>query len=213
MLTPKADVFIVDDDVSVREALAAVLLDEGFAVETFDSAEEVLAGVRRLCPYSVVLDVNLPGLNGLELQGLLHVECPSLPIIFITGIGNIPMSVRAMKNGAAEFLAKPFSDRALLEAVRTAVETGKRSQVAVEDLKSLRLRYSHLTPRERAVFLLVVAGLANKNVGFELGISEITVKAHRGSVMRKLQADSLAALIQMAIKLSVLQDGPSSSAV
>ncbi|WP_263377382.1 response regulator transcription factor [Granulicella paludicola] len=205
-MTPKTDVFVVDDDVSVREALEAVLTDEGFVVGTFHSAEELLTGVRRGRPYSVVLDIHLPDQDGLELQQLLQVECPSVPIIFITGSGDIPMSVKAMKNGAVEFLTKPFADRTLIDAVCSAVETGRRSQSAEEDMIVLRRRYAQLTPRERAVFPLVVAGFANKNVGFELGISEITVKAHRGSVMRKLHADSLAALIQMAIRLEVLRD-------
>jgi len=211
MVTPKTDVFIVDDDVSVREALEAVLQDDGLSVQTFCSAETLLDGVRSACPYCIVLDVHLPGLNGLQLQQLLHVECPSVPIIFITGIGDIPMSVKAMKNGATEFLTKPFSDASLLSAVRAAVETGKKSQFEEHDMKVLKGRYAQLTPREKAVFPLVVAGYANKNVGFELGISEITVKAHRGSVMRKLKAESLAGLIQMAIKLDVLPDSSVSS--
>jgi len=204
MADPISDVYLVDDDVSVRESLEAVLVEEGFSVRTFDSAEHLLTGIYKSFPYCLVSDVRLPGLDGLQLQQLLTVKYPSLPIIFITGVGDIPMSVRAMKNGAIEFLTKPFTDNALIEAVRTGVSAGKRLRSIEADLHTLRTRYSHLTPRERDVLPLVVAGFANKNVGFELGISEITVKAHRGSVMRKLKANSLASLIQMAIKLELL---------
>ena len=194
-------VFIVDDDVSVRESLELLIRCEGWQPETFASAQEFLARPRALVPSCLVLDVSLPGLNGLELQKRVAAERTDMPIIFITGHGDVPMSVEAMKAGAVEFLTKPFSDEVMLSAIRQALE---RSRVALRqeaEVQVLRKRYASLTPRERQVMALVVAGLLNKQVGGELGISEITVKAHRGKVMQKMKADSLADLVRMAARL------------
>ncbi len=194
-------VFVVDDDVSVRESLELLLRHEGFAVETFFSAEGFLARSGPRTPSCVVLDISLPGLNGLDIQKQLAVERPDMPILFITGHADIPTTVQAMKAGAVEFLTKPFSDGTLLSAIHAAVERSKRLLARETELNELKSRYEDLTSREREVMALVAGGLANKEVGSELGISEITVKAHRGSVMRKMKADSLAALIRMAGRL------------
>ena len=196
-------VFIVDDDVSVRESLELLIRNEGWQPETFASAQEFLNRPRALVPSCLVLDVSLPGLNGLELQKRVAVERADMPIIFITGHGDVPMSVQAMKAGAVEFLTKPFSDNVLLSAIRQAIE---RSRIALRDeaeLRAVRECYASLTPRERQVMALVASGLLNKHVGGELGISEITVKAHRGKVMQKMKADSLADLVKMDTKLRV----------
>lgn len=201
MSEPSPVVFIVDDDVSVREALELLLRHEGLDVETFVSAQEFLSRPRAVVPSCLVLDYSLPGLNGLELQKLVAVERHEMPIIFITGHGDVPMTVKAMKAGAVEFLTKPFSDDILLNAVRGALE---RSRVILDrdtEIRSLKARYACLTAREREVMVLVVAGLPNKQVGGELGISEITVKAHRGSMMRKMKAESLAELVNIAARL------------
>jgi FixJ family two-component response regulator len=194
-------VFVVDDDISVRESLQLLIQCEGWHPETFASAQEFLNRPRSLVPSCLVLDVSLPGLNGLDLQKRVAVERPDMPIIFITGYGDVPTTVRAMKAGAVEFLTKPFSDDALLNAIRQAIE---RSRVALgyeAEMQALRNCYAALTHRERQVMALVVSGLLNKQVGGELGISEITVKAHRGKVMQKMKADSLAALVKMAARL------------
>ena len=195
-------VFIVDDDISVRESLELLIRTVGWHVETFASAQDFLGRPRPTVPCCLVLDVTLPGLNGLELQQQL-VERTDMPIIFITGHGDVPMTVRAMKAGALEFLTEPPKDDVLVDAIRGALE---RSQAALRDdaeLGNLRSSYASLTPREREVLALVVAGQLNKQVGGELGISEITVKAHRGQVMRKMKADSLPDLVTMAARLGV----------
>ena len=198
-----AFVYVVDDDVSVRESLELLLRCVGWQVETFASAQEFLDRSRADGPGCGVLDVALPDLSGLDLQKLLLTDGISLPIIFITGHGDVPMTVQAMKAGAVEFLTKPFADAVLCEAVRQALE---RSEAALEgetELRALRQQYASLSEREREVMALIVTGLLNKQVGVELGISEITVKAHRGKVMRKMRADSFADLVHMATRLGV----------
>jgi FixJ family two-component response regulator len=195
-------VFVVDDDISVRESLELLIKTAGWQPETFASARDFLLRPRATIPCCLVLDVTLPGLNGLELQQQLG-ERTDMPIIFITGYGDVPMTVRAMKAGAVEFLTKPFQDDVLLDAIRHAIE---RSRVALREeseMQGLRSNYTSLTPREREVMALVVGGLLNKQVGGELGISEITVKAHRGQVMRKMKADSLPDLVTMAARLGL----------
>ena len=199
-------VFVVDDDVSVRESLELLIRSAGWQAETFSSAPDFLARRRATVPCCLVLDVTLPGLNGLELQQRLA-ERTDMPIIFITGYGDVPMTVRAMKAGAVEFLTKPFSDEVLLTSIRQALE---RSRAALEqegEVNALRDRYAALSRREQEVMNLVVTGRLNKQIGFELGISEITVKAHRGQVMRKMKADSLPDLVTMAARLG-LQTAP-----
>jgi FixJ family two-component response regulator len=194
-------VFVVDDDISVRESLELLIRCEGWRPATFASAQEFLDHPRALVSSCLVLDVSLPGLNGLELQKRVAVERTDMPIIFITGHGDVPMSVQAMKAGAVEFLTKPFSDDVLLSAIRAALE---RSRVALSleaEMRVLRDCYGLLSQRERQVMELVVSGLLNKQVGGELGISEITVKAHRGKVMQKMKADSIAGLVNMAARL------------
>jgi FixJ family two-component response regulator len=194
-------VFIVDDDVSVRESLELLIRCEGWQPEIFASAQEFLDYPRVHIPNCLVLDVSLPGLTGLDLQRLIAGERTDMPIIFITGHGDVPMTVQAMKAGAVEFLTKPFQDDVLLAAIRAALE---RSRVAVSleaEMRVLRDRYASLSPRERQVMVLVVSGLLNKQVAGELGISEITVKAHRGKAMQKMKAGSLADLVKMAARL------------
>jgi FixJ family two-component response regulator len=194
-------VFVVDDDVSVRESLELLIRHEGWQAEIFASADEFLSRPLPLVPSCLILDLSLPGLSGLDLQKRIASEQPDLPIIFITGHGEISACVEAMKAGAVEFLTKPFADDALLSAVRQALE---RSRVALDqhaDLEELRDRYASLSHRERQVMALVVSGLLNKQVGSELGISEITVKTHRGRVMKKMKAGSLAELVKIAGRL------------
>jgi len=194
-------VFIVDDDLSVRESLELLIRNEGWQVETFESAQEFLDRPRAILPTCLVLDVTLPGLTGLELQERIASERDDMPIIFITGHGDIPTTVRAMKAGAVEFLTKPFCDERLLNAIRQAHEHSRMVLNREAEIQEVRNRYASLTPRERQVMALVVSGLLNKQVGAELGISEITVKAHRGQVMHKMKAGSLAALVEMAARL------------
>jgi FixJ family two-component response regulator len=195
-------VFVVDDDVSVRESLELLIRTAGWQPETFASAHDFLARPRPGVPCCLVLDVTLPGLSGLELQERLA-ERTDMPIIFITGHGDVPMTVQAMKAGAVEFLTKPFSDTVLLDAIGGAIERSRAVLRDESEVQALRNSYASLTPREREVMALVVSGLLNKQVGGELGISEITVKAHRGQIMRKMKADSLAALVTMASRLGV----------
>jgi FixJ family two-component response regulator len=196
-------VFVVDDDISVRESLELLIRSEGWQPETFESAQEFLARPRALVPSCLVLDVSLPGLNGLELQKRIAVERTDMPIIFITGYGDVPMTVQAMKAGAVEFLTKPFGDNVLLSAIRNAIERSKTALGHEAEMQALRDGYESLTRREREVMALVASGLLNKQVGGELGISEITVKAHRGQVMQKMKAASFADLVKKAARLGL----------
>ena len=200
---PQPIVFVVDDDISVRESLELLIKFAGWQSETFASAKDFLGRPRITLPCCLVLDVSLPDLNGLELQKLIASERTYMPIIFITGHGDVPMTVKAMKAGAVEFLTKPFDDEVLLSAIRHAI---KRSAAVLDDqaeIRSLRSSYELLTPREQDVMRLVVAGMLNKQIGLQLGISEITVKAHRGKMMQKMKADSVADLVKTAVKLGL----------
>jgi FixJ family two-component response regulator len=198
-LTPM--VFVVDDDVSVRESLELLIRSEGWQPETFASAKEFLDYPRIVIPNCLVLDVSLPGLNGLDLQRIVAGERTDMPIIFITGHGDVPMTVQAMKAGAVEFLTKPFDNNVLLAAIRAALERSRIALSVEAEMRVLQDCYASLSQRERQVMLLVVTGLLNKQVAGELSISEITVKAHRGKVMQKMKADSLASLVKMAGRL------------
>ena len=205
-------VFVVDSDPSVRESLELLVCAAGWRAETFASAKEFLARPRSVVPSCLILDVTLPDLNGLELQERIAAERTDMPIIFLTGIADIAMTVRAMKRGALEFLTKPFDAEALLIGIQQAF---KRSEAALgreNQLHALRTVYGSLTQREREVMTLVVSGLPNKQVGGELGISEITVKAHRGNVMRKMKANSFANLVNMAARLRVTRSTAASYA-
>jgi FixJ family two-component response regulator len=197
-----AVVFVVDDDISVRESLELLIRSAGWHPETFASAQEFLARGRIEVPSCLVLDVSLPDLNGLDLQRRV-VDRTDMPIVFITGHGDVPTSVKAMKAGAVEFLTKPFGDDVLLDAIGQAIERSHAALAQEAELRALRARHATLTPRERAIMEMVVSGLLNKQIAAELGISEITVKAHRGQVMRKMQADSLADLVRVAATLDV----------
>jgi FixJ family two-component response regulator len=196
-------VFVVDDDVSVRESLELLIRCEGWEPQTFASALEFLSRPRALVPSCLVLDISLPGLNGLDLQKQVAVERPDIPIIFITGYGDVPKTVQAMKAGAVEFLTKPFAEEVLLSAIRQAIERSQAALGREAEIRTLRDRYASLSGREREVMTLVVSGLLNKHVGGELGISEITVKAHRGRMMQKMKAGSLADLVNMAAQLGL----------
>jgi FixJ family two-component response regulator len=200
---PKPIVFVVDDDVSVRESLDLMIKFAGWQPETFASAGEFLARPRTSLPSCLVLDISLPDLNGLELQKMIASERTDMPIIFITGHGDVPMTVKAMKGGAVEFLTKPFDDEVLLSAIRHAI---KRSAAVLDEqseMMTLRSNYESLTPREQDVMRCVVAGMLNKQIGMKLGISEITVKAHRGKMMQKMKAESLADLVKTAVRLGL----------
>jgi FixJ family two-component response regulator len=196
-------VFVVDDDRSVRQALEWLIESAGLRPLTFASAREFLASPRALTPSCLVLDVTLPDLNGLELQARIARDRVDMPIIFITGYGDVPMTVRAMKAGALEFLTKPFDDDVLLRAIRHAIERSRTALGREAEMETLRDRYASLSRREREVMALVASGLLNKQVAHELLISEITVKAHRGKVMRKMQAHSFADLVNIAGKLGI----------
>jgi FixJ family two-component response regulator len=196
-------VFIIDDDSSMRESMTGLIRSSGWQPEAFPSAGEFLSRPCALVPNCLVLDINLPDLNGLELQKRVSLERSDMPVIFVTGHGDVPTTVRAMKAGAIEFLTKPFNDDALLAAIEQALDRSKRTRASNSEMRELRDRHSTLSRREQEVMALVVSGLLNKQAAYELGISEITVKAHRGQVMRKMKASSLPELVTIAAKLGI----------
>jgi len=201
MATARSIVFVVDDDLWVRESLDTLISDEGWQAKTFASAKEFLDCPRALVPNCLLLDISLPGMNGLDLQKRIAIERTDMPIIFITGSGDVPTSVQAMKAGAVEFLTKPFNDEVLLKAIRQALERSGLALAHKAEMQALRDRYDSLTPRERDVMALVVSGLLNKQVAGELGIAESTVKAHRGQLMQKMNANSVADLVKITERL------------
>ena len=203
MTGPQAVVFVVDDDASVRDALRRLIRSVGLHVELFGSAQEFMAKQRPDAPACLVLDIRLPGISGLEFQSQLAAANIPIPIIFITGHGDIPMSVRAMKAGAVEFLAKPFRGQDVLDAIQVALKRDRTRRQEETEIAALRERFESLTPREREVLPLVVSGRLNKQNAADLGTSEITIKVHRASIMRKMQAESLADLVRMAGRLGI----------
>jgi len=201
-LTTTETVFVVDDDLSVREALSSLIRSVGFQVQTFSSAVEFLQYPRPACVSCLVLDVRMPGLSGLDLQGEFSRSGEPIPIIFITGHGDIPMAVRAIKAGAVEFLAKPFRDDDLLEAIRHALERDRASRSEAAELSEVRSKYATLTGREREVIVFMVKGMLNKQAAAELGVSEMTVKVHRHNIMQKMKVRSLPDLVRMMEKVN-----------